>query len=124
MVKNTPAKAGDTRDVGLIPGWGRFPGIGSDNPFKYSCLENSMDRGAWQAAVHGVTKRRLRLSYGAHTHVWRESMDNLFYLSISKYVFLLIRLHWVLAAACRIFRLCRGMQDLESWHVGCFRLGC
>ena len=69
VVKNTPAKAGDTRDVGLIPGWGRFPGIGSDNPFKYSCLENSTDRGAWQAAVHGVTKSGLRLSYGAHSRL-------------------------------------------------------
>ena len=53
VVKNPPANAGDTRDVGLIPGLGRYPGEGHGNPFQYSFLENSMDRGAWQA--HGVT---------------------------------------------------------------------
>ena len=52
--KNLPASAGDIRDVGLIPGLGRSPGGGNDNPFQYSCLENSTDRGAWRALVHGV----------------------------------------------------------------------
>ena len=52
-VKNLPAKAGD---MGLIPGSGRFPGEGNGRPFQYSCLENPMDRGAWWAPVHGVTK--------------------------------------------------------------------
>ena len=47
VVKNLPASAGDARDVGSIPGLGRFPGVGSGNPLQYSCLENSMDRGAW-----------------------------------------------------------------------------
>ena len=56
--KNLPASAGDLRDVGSIPGWGRFPGEGNGNPLQYSCLENPMDRGAWQATVHGVTKSR------------------------------------------------------------------
>ena len=56
VVKNLPANAGDVRDVGLIPGSGRSPGGGNGNPLQYSCLEDSMDRGAWQAAVHGVTK--------------------------------------------------------------------
>ena len=46
----------DVRDAGLIPGWGRSSEGGHNNPLKYSCLENPMDRGAWQAAVHGVTK--------------------------------------------------------------------
>ena len=46
MVKNPPANAGDTRDVDSIPGLGRSPGGGKDNPFQYSCLENSVDRGA------------------------------------------------------------------------------
>ena len=53
MVKNLPANAGDT---GLIPGLGRFPGGGNSNPLQYSCLENPMDRGVWQATVHGVAK--------------------------------------------------------------------
>ena len=56
MVKNLPANSGDIRDTGLIPGSERFPGEGNGNPLQYSCLENSMDRGAWRATVHGVTK--------------------------------------------------------------------
>ena len=53
VVKNPPANAGDT---GSIPGSGRSSGDGNGNPLQYSCLENPMDRGAWQATVHGVTK--------------------------------------------------------------------
>ena len=53
MVKNPSA---NVRDVGSIPGSGRFPGGGNGNLLQYSCLENSMDREAWQATVHGVTK--------------------------------------------------------------------
>ena len=56
MVKNLPAKAGDTRDAGLILGSRGSPGEGHDNPLQYSRLENLMDRGAWWATVHGVTK--------------------------------------------------------------------
>ena len=55
VVKNPSANAGDVRDSGLIPGLGRSPGEGYGNPFQYSCLENPMDRGDWQATVHGVT---------------------------------------------------------------------
>ena len=62
MVKNPPAKAGDLRDKGSIPGFGRFPGRGHGNPPQYSCLENPMDRGAWQATVHRVIKSRIQLS--------------------------------------------------------------
>ena len=61
-VKNQPANAGDERDSGLILGSGRFPGVGNGNTLQYSCLENSMDRGAWQAKVHGVTKSWTQLS--------------------------------------------------------------
>ena len=56
VVKNLPAKAGDVRDAGSIPVSGRSPGEGNGNPLQYSCLENSMDRGAWQAIVHSVAK--------------------------------------------------------------------
>ena len=56
MVKNLPAKAGDVRDVGLIPGWGRAPGGVNGNALQYSCLENAMDRGTWQAKVPGVSQ--------------------------------------------------------------------
>ena len=56
MVKNLSASAGDARDAGLIPGLGKSSGVGNGNPFQYACLENSMDRGAWRAIVHGVAK--------------------------------------------------------------------
>ena len=59
IVKDLPAKAGD---VGSIPGLGRSPGEGNGNPLQYSCLENSMGRGAWQATVHGVAKNQTQLS--------------------------------------------------------------
>ena len=68
VVKNPPANAGDTRDVGLIPGSGSSPEVGNGNPLQYSCLENPMDRGAWQAIVHGVTQSRTRLSRHTHRH--------------------------------------------------------
>ena len=61
MVKNPPADAGDIRDMGSIPGLGRSPGGGPGNPLQYSCLENSMDRGAWWATVHGIAKSQTGL---------------------------------------------------------------
>ena len=59
VVKNPPA---DARDAGSIPGLGRSPGEGNANPLQYSCLENSMDRGAWWTTVHEVTKSGTLLS--------------------------------------------------------------
>ena len=56
VVKNLQANAGDVRDVDSIPGLGRSPGGGNGIPLQYSCLENSMDRGAWWTRVHGVSK--------------------------------------------------------------------
>ena len=56
VVKNLPANAEDSGDVGLIPGLGRSPGVGNCNPLQYSCLEDSMDRGAWRATVYGVAR--------------------------------------------------------------------
>ena len=60
VVKNLPANEGDIKDTGSIPGWGRSPGGGHDSPLQYSCLENSMDRGACWATVQSVTKSRTR----------------------------------------------------------------
>ena len=59
VVRNLPANTGDTDS---IPGSGRSPGEGNGNPLQYSCLENPMERGAWQATVHGVAKSQTRLS--------------------------------------------------------------
>ena len=61
MVNNPLANAGDMRDAGLSPGSGRFPGGGHGNPLQYSCLENPIDRGAWQATVHRVAKSQTGL---------------------------------------------------------------
>ena len=56
VVKNPPANVEDIKDMGSIIGSGRSPGGGNGNPLQYSFLENPMDRGAWQATVHGVTE--------------------------------------------------------------------
>ena len=56
VVKNLPAGAGDTRYPSSISGLGRSPGEENGNPLQFSCLENSMDRGAWQSTVHGAAK--------------------------------------------------------------------
>ena len=61
MVKNLPASARDARDMGSIPGSGRSPGGGHDNPLQYSCLENPMDRGASKVTDHRVTKCQIQL---------------------------------------------------------------
>ena len=62
MVKNPPANTGEVRDAGLIPGSGRSPEEGNDNPLQYSCLKNPKDRVAWWATVHRVTKSWIGLS--------------------------------------------------------------
>ena len=68
-VKKQPANAEDARDTSSVPGLGRSPGEGNDNPLQYSCLENTMDRGlVWQAIVHGIAKSRTRLSNLSHLH--------------------------------------------------------
>ena len=70
VVKNLSASAGDTGDVGLIPGLERSPGGGNGNPRQDSCLENPMDREAWWATVHWVAKSQTRLS--ENTPCWQE----------------------------------------------------
>ena len=56
--KNPLANVGDIKDVGSVPGSGRSPGVENGSPLQYSCLENSIDRGAWWATVHGIAKSR------------------------------------------------------------------
>ena len=69
MVKNPPADARDGRDAGLILVWEDTPGRGQGNPLQYSCLENPMDRGAWWATVHSVTKSQAQLKW-LSMHTW------------------------------------------------------
>ena len=62
VLRHLPANAGDSRDVGLIPGSGRSPGVRNGNPFQYSCLKTFVDRGAWCAIVCGVAKRQTQMN--------------------------------------------------------------
>ena len=59
MVKSSTANAGDLRDMGLIPGWGRSPKGGDGNPLQHSCLENLMDRRAWKATVYRIAESEM-----------------------------------------------------------------
>ena len=82
VLKNPPANAGDKRDRGSISGSGRSSGGGHGNPLQYSCLENTMDRGAWQAMVHRVSKSWTQLKQLSmcmhvctHTHTYTHRLD-------------------------------------------------
>ena len=66
MVKNLLANAGNTRDAGSVSGLGRSPGEGNGTQLQYSCLENSIDRRAWRATVHGVAKSQTQVSTHIH----------------------------------------------------------
>ena len=69
MIKNPSANAGDIKDMGSIPGSGRPPGEGEDNPLQYSCLQNPMDRGVWQTTAHTVIKSpKPPGRFSTHTH--------------------------------------------------------
>ena len=61
VIKNPPANARDRRDLGSIPGSGSSPGGGPGNPLQYSCLEKSMDRGAWWAIIHRITQSQIQV---------------------------------------------------------------
>ena len=72
-ISDGKASACTGRDLGSVPGLGISPGEGNGNPFQYSCLENSMDRGAWKATVHGVVKSWTRPSDFTSTSLGRSS---------------------------------------------------
>ena len=78
VVKNLLASAGDSRDMGSVLHLGKFPGGGNGNPLQYCCLKNSMDREAWRATVHGVTKSWTRLNTHTHTHTHTQIYPILF----------------------------------------------
>ena len=83
VVKNPPAKAGDTGDAGSVPVLGRCPGGGNGKPLQYSCLENSMDRGARQAVVHGVEKESDMTEQSNNSNNWYKGMKSFFSSGIS-----------------------------------------
>ena len=77
--ENPPANGGNVRDMGSIPGSGRFSVVGNSNPLPYSCLKNSVDRGAWQATVHGIAKSQTRLKqHSMHAYVYICSLFSFF----------------------------------------------
>ena len=81
VVKNLPTSAGDTRDEGLISRSGRYLGVGNGNLLQYSCLENSLDGGAWRSTVHEATKSQTQLSMHTHTHthtIYDSKYDNIY----------------------------------------------
>ena len=73
MIKNPPANAGNARDTGSVSGWGRAPGGINGNSLQYSCLENPMDRGAWQGIVWGVKESDMTENTHTHTHTHRHT---------------------------------------------------
>ena len=75
VVKNLPVKARDAGDTGLIPGLGRFPGAGNGHLLQYSCPKISMDRGAWRATIHEVTKELDDDWATEHIRMWRNSHE-------------------------------------------------
>ena len=92
--------AGYAGDEVLIPGWGRSPRQGNENPHQYSCLEDSMDRGTWWATVHGVTKSSRQWS--AHTHI---------------YIHIHICTHHAITDKCRGYGMCFASLRVYSAYV-------
>ena len=113
VVKNLPANAGDARDACSIPWWRRSPGVGNGIPFQYSCLEISMDRGAWWATVHGVTKSLSFVTWlSTHTAIIILALvTSSLTVTPSQLVFLTSNLssHDILSAYCQI-----------NWPQNCF----
>ena len=73
--KDLPVSAGDERDLGSVPGSGRSSDVGNANPLPYSCLENSMGRGAWRATVHGLAKSQTQQSMQTSTGIHLATCD-------------------------------------------------
>ena len=125
LVKNLPANAGEPRDAGSIPGSGRSPGGGQGNPLQYSCLKNSMDRGAWWAMVRKFTKSQTWLKWlSMHIHNLPLSLMQLFLGPYSLFVFCCLR-RWLSRCkhyskgpqvlACLTFSVPRTLPSVCSW---------
>ena len=95
VVKNLPANAGDARDTGSIPGLARSPGEGNGNPLQYSCLGNSIGRGAWPATVHGVSKNQdMTEQLNAYLHSYTVTWIS---VSSSKIILCSVRFYTILS---------------------------
>ena len=101
VVKNLPVNEGDIRDSGSIPRSGRSPGGGHGNPLQYFCLENLMDRGAWQATVDGVTRVGHDLATKPPTTCMKCSLGSLYWRDLIFFILLFssISFHWSLRKA-------------------------
>ena len=124
-VKNLPTNSGDVRDARSIPGSGRFPGGGHSNPLQCSCLENPVDRGAWWAAVHSVTKSWTRLkrrSRHTHTGHWSGAGGSERPLRVGPLTAAQASLHRILS---RVPSHRKGVIPVRAaWEQGAKSLGC
>ena len=110
VVKNPPANAGVVRDLSPIPGLGRYHGVGNSNPFQYSCLENSMGRGAWRTTVHEATMNWTQLSDWTTTN-WIAKLQ--FPLTWDDSYVLGLYILWLLIVVWKIFHLFHSSQSLK-----------
>ena len=125
VVKNPPTNAVDISNTGSIPGSERSPGERNGNPIQYSCLENPMDRGAWWATVHGVTKSQTWLrnlaskpaskEWGHHRFTAWKHINTMYIHSVPPSS---IKLKLVLSSNCYSFFLPNFLSTiLFAWHV-------
>ena len=115
LMKNPPANAGDKTDRGLVPGSGRSPGVGYSDSLQYFCLENTMDRGDWQATVHEVTKNQIWLSNSIHTCTHAHTNTHMYTI----YIYICICL-WYMLDIFSSFSLwfCLWCVALPCWLSG------
>ena len=119
-VKNPPAKGGDAGDVGLIPRWGRSFGVGNGNPFLYSCLENSMDRGAWQA-IQYMGSQRVGLNWDtAHTRTLTVDFICMYFnCYICNWTCLILEIRLIICHS-NLYKIQRMFLLFSLWNNLCF----
>ena len=109
--KESACSVGDTGDMGSIPGLGRPPGVGNGIPFQYSCLENSMERGARWATDHGIAESQTHVLHWAHTHFTSPCTPNCYmhwaakefmWLTLPQYLLIMMAWKWT----CNVSELC------------------
>ena len=118
-VKNPPAKEGDAGDMDLIPRWGRSFEVGNGNPFLYSCLENSMDRGAWQA-IQSMGLQRVRLNRDtAHTRTLTVDFICMYFnCYICNWTCLILRIRLIICHS-KLYKIQRMFLLFSLWYNLC-----